>query len=414
MADRVILHSDLNNCYASIELLHHPELRGKPLVVGGDAQQRHGIVLAKDDIAKRFGVKTGEVLWQARQKCPGLVVVAPNFPLYLRYSQMARKIYADYTDLTEPFGIDESWCDVSGTTHIYGDGEKIANAIRRRIKYEMGVTVSIGVSFNKIFAKLGSDMKKPDAVTVITRDHFKEKVWPLPVDNLLYVGPSTRRRLHVYGIDTIGGLARESPALLKRALGKWGEILWRFANGEDHAAVSPQNADPMIKSIGNSATAPRDLCCAQDVKIMIYVLAESVAMRMREQGFKATEAAVSIRDCELHSIERQGRLEKPTHITAEIAGKALSLFERHYTWDRPIRSIGVRAAGFIHDTEPVQLDFFSDEKRRRRQENLEAAVDGVRRRFGYGAVGRAVLLEDRQLSGVNPREEHVIHPYGYF
>lgn len=412
--ERVILHSDLNNCYASIELLHHPELRGKPLVVGGDVEQRHGIVLAKDYLARKHDIKTGEALWQARQKCANLVVVPPNFPLYLRYSQMARKIYSDYTDLTEPFGIDESWLDVTGSTHMFGDGPKIAEAIRRRIKFELGVTVSIGVSYNKIFAKLGSDMKKPDAVTVITKDNYREKVWPLPVGDLLYVGPSTRRKLYNYGITTIGQLAQAPPNLIHSRLGKWGDVLRRFANGEDSTPVAPQDAEPCIKSIGNSATTPRDLETPEDVKIMIYVLAESVAMRMREQGFKARTVVISVRDNELASFERQAKLEKPTHLTAEIARKALAIFERSYRWNKPIRSIGVRATDFIHDSEPVQLDLFSDEKQRERRERLDSAVDVLRRRFGPRAVSRAVLLQDRQLSRINPKEDHVIHPYSYF
>lgn len=202
--DRVVLHSDMNNCYASIELLHRPELRGKPLAVGGDPEARHGIVLAKDEIAKKSGVKTGMALWQARQVCPDIVFVPPRMDLYLRFSRLAHEIYAEYTDQQEAFGVDESWLDVTGSCTLKGDGMAIAQDISRRIKRELGITVSIGVSWNKIFAKLGSDYKKPDAITRFGRDNYKELIYPLPASDLLYVGSKTEAKLAKYGIRTIG------------------------------------------------------------------------------------------------------------------------------------------------------------------------------------------------------------------
>jgi len=256
--ERVILHSDLNNFYASVECLYNPDLRDKPVAVGGDVEARHGIILAKNYHAKKYGILTGEAIWQAQQKCRDLVVVPPNFKRYMRFSQMARDIYADYTDQCESFGLDECWLDVTGSYRLFGDGKAIADKIRERIKFEMGITASVGVSFNKIFAKLGSDIKKPDATTIISKDNFKDVVWKLPVNELLYVGRATHKKLNRYGIKTIGDLANTELKYLEYWLGKWGCMLWTFANGYDTSPVSNIGAKSLIKSVGNSTTTPRD------------------------------------------------------------------------------------------------------------------------------------------------------------
>lgn len=412
--ERVILHSDLNSFYASVECLHRPEIRDKPVIVGGDPEERHGIVLTKNQIAKRYGIKTGEALWQAKQKCPGIVIVPPNYPLYLRYSKLARNIYMDYTDRVEPFGIDECWLDVTGSAGLFGNGKKIADEIRRRIKYELGITVSIGVSYNKIFAKLGSDYKKPDATTVIDRENYKEIAWPLPASDLLNVGPATRRKLHGRGVDTIGELARTDPAVLRSWFGKWGDMLYVFANGIDTAPVALFDELAVVKSIGNSATTVRDLENNEDVKMVLFVLAESVAARMREHGFKGRTVCISIRDNTLFSFTRQMRLEKATCLASEIAQGAIQLLKKHYAWGAPIRSIGVSMTDFSHGDEPVQLDMFDNHKKREEMKALEETVDTLRRRFGNYCVQRAVLLKDPKLTGFNPKQDHTIHPVGFF
>lgn len=296
MVDRVILHSDINCCYASIEHLHHPELAGKPLAVGGDPEARHGIVLTADYIAKKYGVKTGMALWQAKQVCPDITFVSPRMDLYLRFSRMAHEIYAEYTDRQEPYGIDECWLDVTGSSSLKGDGLFIAQEISRRMKSELGITVSVGVSFNKIFAKLGSDYKKPDAITTMYKSEFKQKAWSLPVADLLYVGKSTNRKLALFGIKTIGDLARTDEDVLNSHLGKIGSILWSFANGYDDSPVKLENTHAPIKSVGNSTTTPKDLVCDEDVKIVLYILAESVAARLRENGFRCRVVEISVRD----------------------------------------------------------------------------------------------------------------------
>ena len=411
---RTILHSDMNNCYASIELLHHPELRGRPLAVGGDPEARHGIVLAKDQLAKKSGVKTGMALWQARQVCPNIIFVPPHMDLYLRFSRLAHEIYADYTDQQEAFGVDESWLDVTGSASCKGDGELIAKEISDRIKFELGITVSIGVSWNKIFAKFGSDYKKPDAITVINKENYRDIIWPQPVEDLLYVGSATKRKLNGYGITTIGQLAQTDPELLHRWLGKMGYVLSMFANGEDRTPVSHEAYSAPIKSIGNSTTTPRDLINEDDVRIIAYVLAESVAARLRENNFKCKTVEISVRDNELYSFTRQMKISQPTDLTAEIAENAMRLFHENYHWHKPIRSIGVRACDLISAACPIQLDLFVDEAKREKQHKLDVAVDVIRSRFGFDSIQRGLMYTDRLLSKVNAKEDHTVHPHGYF
>lgn len=412
--NKMILHADLNNFYASVECLHRPKLRDKPVAVCGDPDLRHGIVLAKNYPAKRFGIKTGEVIWQARKKCPDLIVVPPDYGLYLRFARLAREIYLHYTDQIEPFGIDEAWLDVTNSTGIYGNGGNIADQIRERIKFELGITASVGVSYNKIFAKLGSDMKKPDATTIITPDNFRELVWPLPASDLLYVGRATGQKLRRYGINTIGNMAAASQYFLHFILGKWGDVLWSFANGRDSTPVSPFGAEGIIKSIGNSTTTPRDLENDDDVKLVIYVLSESVASRMREHGFKCRTVQIHVRDCDLVVFERQGKLEKPTYLSSEIAFRAMELFKANYRWGKPVRSIGVRGTDFVTEGSAVQLSLFIDEEARKQREELEHTVDVLRQRFGHFIIQRGIMLGDRKLTRLNPKDEHVIHPVGFF
>ena len=412
--ERIILHSDCNSFYASVECLHHPEIREKPVAVGGDIEQRHGIILAKNQLAKQFHVSTGEAIWQAKQKCPELIVLPPNFPLYLRFSRLARDIYLDYSNRVEPFGLDEAWLDITSSENQKDKGERTAQEIRKRIREELGITVSIGVSYNKIFAKLGSDYQKPDAVTLITKENYRQIAWPLPLSDLLYVGPATKRKLNGFGVHTIGELAQTPVEILRSKFGKIGDVLWCFSNGLDSSPVADFQNQPVVKSIGNSTTAPRDLEMDEDVKMILYVLADSVARRLREQGLKGRTIHISVRDNSLFSFTRQKSLLSYTNLTGEIAGEALSLFREHYRWKRPVRSVGISVSDLAADTIYSQTSLFCDEVKREKVERLDKALDRLKARFGTFAVQPAVLLKDRKLSGFDPKNDHIIHPVGYF
>ena len=427
--NRTILHSDCNCFYASVELLHHPELRGKPVAVGGDPEARHGIVLTADYTAKRRGVKTGMALWQARQVCPDIIFLPPRMDLYLRFSRMAQEIYAEYTDKRETYGIDESWLDVTDSVSLKGDGYHIAQEISSRMKKELGITVSVGVSFNKIFAKLGSDYKKPDAITTMNKDEYRDKAWPLPVSDLLYVGSATNNKLRGIGIRTIGDLARTEESLLVRKLGKMGSILWAFANGYDESPVKIENTSAPIKSVGNSTTTPKDMETDEDVKIVLYILAESVAARLRENGFRCRTVEISIRDKDLLHFSKQVKLQNASNITREIAEAGYKLYKESYRmpadehelknsrpefYQKPLRSIGIRGTDLVTDYFWEQLDMFMDPQAREKQMKVDAAVDNIRKRFGFYSIQRGLMYQDRILSACDAKSDHTVHPHGYF
>lgn len=411
---RHILHVDQNCFYASVEMQRHPELRDKPLAVCGSQEERHGIVLTANYIAKPYGVKTGMAIWQARQRCPNLVILPPDMDEYIRFSRMAREIYEDYTDQIEPFGLDESWLDVTGSVGLFGDPMTIAREISSRIKFELGITASIGVSDNKITAKLGSDYKKPDAITRIEADNYKEIAYPLPVEDLLYVGPATSRKLRAIGISTIGRLAECPVDVLVRRLGKMGAVLHTFANGRDVSPVQKSDHVPNIKSVGNSATTPRDLETEADVKLMLYLLAESVCARMRELVSRCTVVEIYVRDTQLNSIVRQRKLQAPSCSSQELAETGLDIFRRNYRWDRPVRSIGLRGAGLVEAQGTVQLSLYTEDQKRDKWERIDTAVDHLRQRYGYMSVRRALMDSDPLLGHINVKDGHTVHPVGYF
>lgn len=411
---RVILHCDANSYYASVECLYTPEIRDKPVAVAGNAEARHGIILTKNPLAKSFGVKTGEAIWQAREKCPGLVCVPPDFPLYVRFSGKMRRIYEQYSNRVESFGLDESWIDLSNPGVTIGDGARIAEEIRRRVRGELGITVSVGVADNKIFAKLGSDMKKPDAVTVLEPECYEERVWSLPVGDLLYVGPSTRRKLAQLGITTIGQLARCDAAVLQNKLGKNGITLKAYASGQDRAPVMPLDHRACVKSVGNSTTPPHDLNTLDDARCIYYLLAESVAARLREGGFRARCVTISARTAELVTNSRQTTLDRATNLTDELAKTAISLFDDRFARGFPYRSVGLSCSMLSPDDAPIQLDFMGDEMRRIHMEQLERSIDGLRRRYGHQIVQRGVVLSDSGYAAINPVEDHTIHPVPFF
>ena len=426
---RTILHSDCNCFYASVELLHHPELRGRPVAVCGNPDARHGIILTADYTAKRYGVKTGMALWQAKQLCSDLIFLPARMDLYLRFSRMAQEIYSEYTDKVEPFGIDESWLDVTESVSVKGDGYSIAKEISARMKKELGITVSIGVSFNKVFAKLGSDYKKPDAITTMGKDEYRAKAWPLPVSDLLYVGRATDRKLRTMGVKTIGDLALMDEGILTKKFGKVGNILHAFANGYDTSPVKIENTSAPIKSVGNSTTTPKDMRTDEDVKIVLYILAESVAARLRENGFRCRTVEISIRDKELFHFSKQTKLKNASNITAEIAEAAYMLYKKSYSlpaneyelksfgtefYQKPLRSIGISGSDLVTDFYWEQMDIFMDPKLREKRMKMDVTVDNIRKRFGFYSIQRGLMYRDSILSDCNAKEDHTVHPIGYF
>ena len=395
--ERVILHSDLNNFFASAELLGHPELSDMPVAVVGDPKLRHGIVLSKNYKAKAYGVQTAEPLWQAKNKCPNIVFLPAHYELYEKYSKLVHRIYLDYTDMIEPFGIDECWLDVTGSISLFGSGERIADEIRRRVREELGLTVSVGVSFNKVFAKLGSDMKKPDATTVISSDDFKEKIWSLPASDMLFVGKKTAEKLRRCCLKTIGDVARCSPDFLKSIFGKNGIMLYDFANGADTSRVAVYGEIAPPKSIGNSTTPPRDLVDDEDIDIVLYQLCESVSERMRAEGVVCRKVQLYVRYKDLCSVERQITLDYPNRTVRSLYESARAIMKKHGLIKGPIRALGVRGSELMRSFDE-QLSFLPEISRVQRAEDMDRTVDGLRKKYGKDAIVRGIMLTDGLLA----------------
>lgn len=395
--NRIILHCDMDNCYASIERSLNPKLKDVPIAVCGSIENRHGIVLAKSQEAKIRGVKTGEVIWQAKIKCPDLVIVPPHYDEYLKYSRWAKSIYYEYTSQVESFGLDECWLDISGSTNLFGSGVNIANTIRKRMKKELGITVSIGVSFNKIFAKLGSDMNKPDGITVITRNNFRNIVWPLKTDELMGIGSATKRKLRNYGIENLGDLAKYNPDVLKKNLGIVGLQLWNYANGRDDSRVEDRYYKAPMKTIGNGITCREDLLNSRDVRNVLHELSLNVSRRMRDSEVSAKGIQLSIRDNTLFTVQYQCPLPYTTANCRIIIETAMELFEKNYKWKYPIRSVTIRAINLVNENLPVQTDMFRDYRKVQRDESLDKTVYKIRKRFGNNSLTFANLMGDIKM-----------------
>lgn len=392
--ERVILHCDLNNFFASVSLLFNPTLRSVPVAVCGDKEQRHGIVLAKNEAAKRCGVKTAEAIFEARAKCPELVILPPMMDKYKEYSEKAHRIYEEYTDMIEPFGIDECWLDVTGSRLLFGSGEEIADKIRRGIKQKLGITVSVGVSFNKVFAKLGSDMKKPDGITVISRENFREKIWRLPISDLLFVGRKTTDRLRSCGICTIGDAAVCSDEMLERLLGKNGLELKRYALGEDNSPVSRQHEKATPKSIGRSVTRQQDFKTPDEIWGMFLSLAREISDSLREQGLYAGGVQVHIRNAALSVKEFSRSYPDSVNGAKIIAERGMELLNEHFGFTEPLRSVGLRAINLRGYQTAIQEDIFGDSEKRETEEKIESSIYELRKKFGSTSITRAA--EDKK------------------
>ena len=399
--ERTILHSDMNSFYASVEMMLNPSLRGKAVAVCGATEDRHGIVLAKSEKAKKAGVKTGMVNWEAKKLCPDLVLVPPQYEQYLKFSKLAHQIYYRYTDLVEPFGMDECWLDVS--SHVKS-GMAIAEEIRKSTREELGLTVSIGVSFNKIFAKLGSDMKKPDAITEITKENFKDKVWSLKASEMIYVGPATTKKLNSRCIYTIGELADCNPELLERWFGINGIQLWRYANGTDESRVMHKDFISPVKSIGHGITCTADLVSEEDVWKVMLQLTQDIGHKLRLHKLKAAGVQVFVRTKDLNYYQFQTRLGFKTQLPNEIASAAFDIFKQKYIWNTDIRAVTVRATNLEPQDEAEQVSMFVDYNKICKKEKVQDAIEEIRSRFGKGAVKMAVLLGDLKMPGHHSQE----------
>lgn len=393
---RTILHSDMNSCYASIEAKLNPKLKNKAMAVCGDPKNRHGIILAKSQEAKIMGVKTGEAIWQAKIKCPNLILVPPHYEKYLEFSRKARKIYYSYTNRVEPFGLDECWLDVSESLKLFGSGEEIANEIRKRMKNELGITVSVGVSFNKVFAKLGSDLKKPDATSVIKRENFKEMVWPLDISSIIGIGKSTKRKLNGIGIYTLGELAKSDVKTVKGILGINGLYLWQYANGFDDRPVKDYSYKEIIKTIGNSSTLVEDLYTNEEVYNIFQILSLNVSKRLREANLSSMGIKIFIRDNNLFSYEFQALINNQTQSSIILAEKAIDLFKKKYKWNFPIRALGLRAINLVDSKIPTKTDIFSDYKKILKKENLDKAIYDIRKKYNKDILTFASLKNNKK------------------
>ncbi len=402
--ERVILHSDLNNFFASVEIALHPEWKGKPLIVCGDPKERHGIVLAKNEEAKKLGIKTAETVYSALQKCPDVIRAPAHHHAYKRYSQKVKEIYARYTEKIEECSIDECALDMTESTALFGDGETIAHRIRKEIKRELGLTVSIGVSYNKVFAKLASELKKPDAVTVISKENYQQVVFPLPVNELLFVGASTAQTLSALGIRTIGDLAQSDEALLIKKLGKRGKQLRTYARGEDDEEVKWQKTEEDTKSIGNSATLPKDVVSRDEVKRWLYALSESVAARQKAANVgRASTVHLTVRNDRLEFFSWQTKVA-PTALCGDIAKAAYELFCLRYPLGAKVRLLGVTVSGFDHHIEQLTIgDTLGEGESYQKRERAENAVAALREKYGFATVQRGVVFQDEKLNGLDIR-----------
>lgn len=401
MRDRAILHSDANCFYASVETVLNPDFRGQAIAVCGSPEERHGIVLAKSEKAKRAGVKTGMANWQAKQCCRDLIIVPPQYDYYLKFSKLLHGIYRRYTDQVEPFGMDECWLDV---TYSPGDPMEIAEEIRQAVKDELGLTVSIGVSFNKVFAKLGSDYKKPDAITQISKEHFKEIVWPLPCSDLLYCGNATTAKLGSMGVRTIGGIASLPVEVMQRKFGKNGVALWKYANGLDDSRVAHQDFTAPAKSVGHGITCVADLENMDEARKVIFALSLDIGYKLRYMNLRATGVQLYVRNSELSFCSWQKRLEMATQDEGTIALAAYTLLEEKYSWRNPIRSVTVTATHLDSSQNPTQLSMLLDYERLVRREKLNESIDTIRDRYGKYAVIPALVLDEKKMPVGNDRE----------
>ncbi|MCQ2504363.1 MAG: DNA polymerase IV [Saccharofermentans sp.] len=404
--ERIVFHIDQNCYFASVEMIDHPEYRNVPMAVAGDEEKRHGIILAKNEIASKAGVKTAEAIWEAKRKCPDLITIPSHYDLYVSISKKLKAMYTEYTDQVEPFGIDECWLDM---TEYCSDKNPVlvADEIRARVRNEFGLTCSVGVSFNKVFAKLGSDYKKPDATTYIGKDNYKDIVWPLPVSDLLFAGKKSAAKLKDINVITIGDLASADQLFLAEYLGKAGTMLWRYANGLDDSAVARADYERELKSINNSTTTPEDMSTPQQVYGTLKGLCAGTSMRLRRRGLETAGVALYVRDRDLNKYEHQRGLLIPTDSSGKIYEAAKKLFDESYDWHAPIRSIGIKCSKLTKAGKGSQISLFEVQEESVKDRKLSEAVDKINSRYGIGTVKSL-----SELNGMNDYDRDPLRKEG--
>ena len=413
MTDRIVFHIDINHCYAQIEEMMFPSLRNVAMAVGGHEEKRHGIILTKNDLAKAEGIRTGESLREAYEKDPDLLIIPPHYDEYMYYTGKVKEIYREYSNHVESFGLDEAWIDYTASRKLFGEPKKVCQEIVDRVYRELGLKVSAGISWNKIFAKLGSDRKDQNGPYVITRENYRQTVWPLPVEDLMYVGPATYAKLNRRAIRTIGDLALYPVSYLQDAMGAAGVMIHAFANGEDTSSVAENNAVTVPKSVGNSMTMIHDVDCLEELRPVYYVLCEAVASRMREQGLEGNVVSISLRAATLEWYGCEKKLAQKTDISEEILAAVMDLI-RSYDFSEPLRAVGVSVSHLSPACTHRQMSLFIDEEDRDKAARKDAAMDQIRQRYGFYAIRRACTLLDRPLTEFNVKDDHTIHPVGYF
>ncbi len=412
--ERYIMHCDINHCFAQIHEMMHPQLRDVPMVIGGSEDLRNGIVLARNQKARQYKIKTAQTLREARALCPNLLVIPPNYDYYRYYSELVKDIYREYSDQVESFGIDEAWTDLTNSTKLFGDPISIAKTIQKRVYEEIGLTVSVGLSFNKIFAKLGSDLIKPSGFVVINKDNYKDIVFPLPVSELLNVGSKTAEKLNKIDIYTIGDLANSNIELIEKLLGKNGTMIWCFANGLEYSEVNHKAYVREVKSVGNGITTHRDINNYTELKLVFYVLVESVASRLKDLNLSAKTISISIRDKSLKSFTKQTTLLNPTNTSDVIIKAVMELAYDSRVFNEPIRSISVKASKLVEDNFMFQLNLFESSDHLEKAKKIDETVDLIRNKYGFNSIKRACILLDEQLTDFNPKGEHITFPLGFY
>lgn len=408
------MHSDINHCYAQIHEMMHPKLKDVPMLIGGSEEKRHGIVLAKNLLAKSYGIKTAQTLWEAKELCPNVLIIPPDYDAYQYYSEQVKDIYREYSDQVESFGIDEAWVDLTSSTKLFGDPILTAKKIQKRVLDEIGLTVSVGLSFNKIFAKLGSDLIKPSGFVYISEENYRDKVFPLSVDQLLNVGRATTEKLNKIKIYTIGDLANAQIEKISQLLGKNGEMVWCFANGLDYSEVNTSSFSREPKSIGNGITSVKDIEDKTQLKIVFQVLVESVASRLKDINMVGKVIRISIRNSELTSFSKQTTLDSPTNTSSTIMDTVMDLANDDRTFEMPIRSIRVVLSKLSYDNHATQLNLFYDADYFFKEKIVDETIDKIRNKFSFDIIKRANVLEDPTLTNFNPKGSHTIFPVGFF